>query len=159
MAELSQDCGHRGPSRPGDVLTTWWGGTASQLHGEMGSSQHGAGGRTTGLSPSRRPQQLTSAYAELMKQFLLSHLQEGCFFSPQLGIQLAAVFMHKAPELARVRRGPALPRSPNVLGEITQFIFSGCRMPFPLHSSSLRYLITMFPIHMSGHFLVSGLLN
>lgn len=74
------------------------------------------------------------------------------FFFPQLGIQLATVFMHKVPELARVRRGPALPRSPKVLGEITQFIFSGCRMPFPLRSSSLRYLITMFPIHMSGHF-------
>lgn len=76
----------------------------------------------------------------------------GGFFFSQLGIQLATVFMHRVPELARVRRGPALPRSPKVLGEITQFIFSGCRMPFPLHSSSLRYLITMFPIHMSGHF-------
>ena len=106
-----------------------------------------------GLSPSHQPQPpgLTSAYAELMEQFLLSDLQKG-FFSPQLGIQLATVFMHKVPELARVRRGPALPRAPKVLGEITQFIFSGCRMPFPLHSSSLRYLITMFPIHMSGHF-------
>lgn len=41
---------------------------------------------------------------------------------------------------------------PQVRREITQFIFSGCRMPFPLHSSSLRYLITMLPIHMSGHF-------
>lgn len=105
-----------------------------------------------GLSPSHRPQplKLTSAYTELMKQFLLSHLQK--FFFSQLRIQLAAVFMHKMPELAGVRSGPALPRSPKVLGEITQFIFSGCRTPFALHSSSLRYLITMFPIHMSGHF-------
>lgn len=110
-----------------------------------------------GLSPSHRPQQLTSTYAELMKQFLLSFT--GGLPAPpppQLRIQLAAVFIHKVPELARVRRGPALPRSPKVLGEITQFIFSGCRMPFPLHSSSLRYLITMFPIHMSGHFTCVG---
>lgn len=93
-----------------------------------------------------------SAYAELMKQSLLSHLQELVGFFSQLGIQLAAVFMHKMPELAGVRRGPALHCSLKVLGEITQIIFSGCRMPFPLHSSSLRYFITMFPIHMSGHF-------
>lgn len=150
MAEVSRDRRPQGASRPGKLLAARWHAVASicragGLHGEMGCSPLSEG-RTMGLPPSRQPQQLTSAYAELMRR--------GCcfFFFTQLGIQLAAVFMHKVPELAGVRIGPALPRSPKVLGEIAQFIFSGCRMPFPLHSSSLRYLITMFPIHMSGHF-------
>lgn len=59
------------------------------------TSRDQEGGVQPSSSPPTQPQ---SSYTELMKQFLLS-FTEG--FS-QLGIQLAAVFMHKVPELAGV---------------------------------------------------------
>lgn len=75
----------------------------------------------------------------------------GIFFPPAWN-SVSSRFPAESAGIGWRWRGAALPRSPKVLGEIPQFIFPGCRMPFPLHSSARRYFITMFPIHMSGHF-------
>lgn len=102
--------------------------------------------------PFPQPPKLPSVCAELMKFFLLSALQEGFFIFFPAWNSVSSRFPAESAGIGWRWRGAALPRSPKVLGEIPQFIFPGCRMPFPLHSSARRYFITMFPIHMSGHF-------
>lgn len=99
---------------------------------DAGSSNQ-RGGVGALLLPTTPSLELVSAYAELMEQFLLS-FTEG--FS-QLGIQLAAVFVHSVPELAGVRGGAALPCSPRCGGKSHSsfFLAAECLFLCILHLS------------------------